>query len=155
MNWELDHVFFATANAGEVEQSLAEFGLMFTARRVHAGRGPQTPAPFSITRISRYWGPTIVRSFVPTWSGPWGLMSEFVGAKPGPVDRSLFSTWRLKPEPLSLAVRDLGIRTTLRVCRESHSHCDPSHAFHGAPRVHLDLAEILRRRVSTAERAER
>ena len=39
MNWELDHVFFATANAGEVEQSLAEFGLMFTARRVHAGQG--------------------------------------------------------------------------------------------------------------------
>jgi hypothetical protein len=39
MSWELDHVFFATSDAGRVERALAEFGLAFTEHRVHRGQG--------------------------------------------------------------------------------------------------------------------
>jgi hypothetical protein len=39
MNWELDHVLFATSDAGPVERALAEFGFTFTEHRVHRGQG--------------------------------------------------------------------------------------------------------------------
>ena len=39
MQWELDHVFFATTDADAAEKVLAEFGLAFTERRVHPGQG--------------------------------------------------------------------------------------------------------------------
>ena len=39
MQWELDHVFLATADADAAEKVLADFGLAFTERRVHSGQG--------------------------------------------------------------------------------------------------------------------
>jgi glyoxalase-like protein len=39
MQWELDHVFFATTDAEAVEKALADFGIAFTERRVHSGQG--------------------------------------------------------------------------------------------------------------------
>jgi glyoxalase-like protein len=39
MQWELDHVFFATTDADAAEKALADFGLAFTERRIHSGQG--------------------------------------------------------------------------------------------------------------------
>jgi hypothetical protein len=39
MTWELDHVFFATADADAAEAALAAFGFSFTEHRVHPGQG--------------------------------------------------------------------------------------------------------------------
>ena len=39
MQWELDHVFFATTNADAAEKILADFGIAFTEHRVHSGQG--------------------------------------------------------------------------------------------------------------------
>ena len=39
MSWELDHVFFASADADAAETELAAFGFAFTVRRAHQGQG--------------------------------------------------------------------------------------------------------------------
>ena len=39
MHWEVDHVFFASADGASVEAALSEFGIAFTERRVHLGQG--------------------------------------------------------------------------------------------------------------------
>ena len=39
MSWEIDRVFFATADADSAERALTDFGLAFTERRVHSGQG--------------------------------------------------------------------------------------------------------------------
>lgn len=39
MEWELDHIFFATAEPREVEQFLSRAGMVFEPPRAHPGQG--------------------------------------------------------------------------------------------------------------------
>ena len=39
MNWELDHVFFATPDLAGVERALSDVGLRFSRHVVHEGQG--------------------------------------------------------------------------------------------------------------------
>lgn len=122
MSWELDHVFFATVDAGAVEAELTAFGFAFTVRRDHPGQGTANAcAQFENAFVE------ILRPRDP----------EETGIRLGPTTRigrtnSVARDWRLSVRALLspnrysnrtryLAFRDLALRATLCSHRREHS----------------------------------
>lgn len=72
MNWGIDHIFFATPHADNVERAVAEVGLVFGPRRIHSGQGTANACAVfenEFFEILRGWGGSLKEGFSPSSTG--------------------------------------------------------------------------------------
>lgn len=174
MSWELDHVFFATVDAGAVEAELTAFGFAFTVRRDHPGQGTANAcAQFenAFVEILRPRDPEELESDLvrplglaerirwrETGACPFGLCFRPTGTPTEP-DTWPFETWHYAPPyvPIGASIPIVTPRRALsepllfisnRAAYSSGAPIDPGPSLRDSPRILTRVA--VHRPVTTA-----